>query len=250
MLTDRLLFRSTGYAILLSVASKGKASSRVADVLCHLREAIYDGRLTPGTALRELPLARELQVSQATIREALQKLERSGLVTRRENLGTFVTRLSPKDIRERLALRVILEVTAARAAAERMTEEDFKELERRLEVLGRSVESDHYYAAAHADLDFHRYVWTCSGNETLCAVLEQVTAPLFAFISVMRSHDLHRLHDVVASHTPLIEALRSRDVRVISEAFERGATASYEPFLKNGDPLVAATAYGFLEPRG
>src|SRR5579862_4393832 len=193
------------------VPGRAKTSTRVADVLCHLREAIYEGRLSPGTSLREMALAREYQVSQATVREALQRLEHAGLVTRRENVGTYVTRLSPKDIRERLALRVILEVYAARSAAERMTPGDFAELERRLEALGRSVESDQYYAAAHADLEFHRYIWQCSGNETLCHLLEQVTAPLFAFISVLRSHDLHKLHQEVASHTPLVEALRSLD---------------------------------------
>lgn len=230
------------------MAGTGKASSRVSEVVSHLREAIYEGRLSPGTPLRELPLARELQVSQATVREALQRLEHMGLVTRRENQGTTVTRLSPQDIRERLTLRAMLEVVAARAAAERMTPKDFEELERRLAVLGQSVESDSYYSAAQADLDFHRFVWQCSGNETLYGVLEHVTIPLFAFISVMRSHDLHRLHDVVASHTPLIEALRSRDPQQIATAFERGATASYEPFLRDGDPLVTAAVYGFLEP--
>jgi DNA-binding GntR family transcriptional regulator len=215
-------------------------------VLRHLREAIYEGRLSPGTPLRELTVARELQVSQATVREALQHLEHSGLVTRRENVGSFVTRLSPKDIRERLTLRVTLEVMAAQAAAEHMSEEDFTELGSRLEALGKSVDSNQYYAAAQADLDFHRYVWKCSGNETLSDLLEQVTAPLFAFISVLRSHDLHQLHDVVSSHAPLVEALRSKDAQRITEAFERGATASYEPFLQNGNPLVTATAYGFL----
>jgi DNA-binding GntR family transcriptional regulator len=90
-------------------------------------------------------LARELQVSQATVREALRRLEYEGLVTRRETLGTAVTRLSPKGIRERLTLRAMLEVMAARSAAEHMTAENFAELEGHLEALGQSVESNRYY---------------------------------------------------------------------------------------------------------
>jgi DNA-binding GntR family transcriptional regulator len=223
-----------------------KASSRVSEVVQRLRESIFEGHLTPGTPVRELTLARELQVSQATVREALQQLEHAGLVTRRRNLGTSVTRLSPKDIRERLLLRALLEVLAARAAAERMTSRDFEELERRLAVLGASVQSDRYYESAQADLEFHRYVWQCSGNETLCGLLEQVTVPLFAFISILRSHGLQKLHAVVASHVPLIEALRGKDPRRIGEAFEQGATASYEPFLQDGSPRVAAEIFGFL----
>lgn len=204
--------------------------------------------MAPGAALRELTLARELQVSQATVREALQRLEHAGLVTRRRNLGTSVTRLSPKDVRERLALRAMLEVLAARLAARRMQAADFVELERRLGVLGESVQSDRYYEAAQADLEFHRYVWQCSGNETLCGLLELVTVPLFAFISILRSHGLQKLHAVVDSHTPLIEALRAQDDERIGQAFERGATASYEGFLQDDSPRAAAELFGFLSP--
>jgi DNA-binding GntR family transcriptional regulator len=229
------------------VKASEKSTSRVTEVASVVREAIYEGHHSPGTPLRELTLARSLHVSQATVREALRRLEHEGLVTRRENLGAVVTRLTPKDIRERLSLRALLEVVAARAASERMRDEHFEELERRLDALAQTLESNRYYASAQADLEFHRYVWQCSGNDTLCVVLEQLTVPLLAFISVLRSHDLHRLHDVVASHVPLVEALRSRDPLRIAEAFERGATASYEPFVEGRNPGLAAAAYGFLE---
>lgn len=215
-----------------------------------LREAIFEGRLPPGTPLRELSLAHEFNVSQATVREALHQLEYAGLVTRRPNLGTTVTRLSPKDVRERVALRAMLEALAAETAARRMTETDFAELERRLSVLGKAVESDRYYEAAQADLNFHRYVWQCSGNDTLCVLLELVSVPLFAFISIMRSQGLQKLTAVVAGHSPLLEALRGGQAAEIRAAFEKGATASYEPFLgMGGEENSAAIAYGFLGPQ-
>jgi DNA-binding GntR family transcriptional regulator len=211
-----------------------------------LRERIFQGQLMPGTPLPELSLARELNVSQTTIRDALHQLGYSGLVTRRAHLGTTVTRLSPKDVRERLALRLLLEVSAALLAAQRMTPADFEELERRLVVLGEAVESDRYYEAAQADLDFHRYIWHCSGNETMAHVLELVTVPLFAFISIMRSHGLQKLSAVVAEHRPLIEALRGKDPAQIRTAFEKGATSSYESFLGNGDESRVAEMFGIL----
>ncbi len=225
-----------------------QADSRAAAVVRQLREAIFEGRYSPGMPLRELTLARELQVSQSTIREALQQLEHAGLVTRQRNVGSFVTRLSPKDIRERVQLRVLLEVLAARCAAGRMTPTDFTELNRRLAVLAEAIAADRYYETSQADLDFHRYIWQCSGNDTLCTLLEQVTVPLFAFVSILRSHGLQKLHSVVASHTPLIKALRSRDAGRIAAAFRRGATASYERFLDDANPLESATVFGFLDP--
>lgn len=191
-------------------------------------------------------MAREFEVSQATIRDALQRLEHSGLVTRKPNLGATVTRLSPKDVRERVDLRALLEMIAAVEAAPRMTEVDFAELERRLKVLGNAIESDRYYEAAQADLEFHRFVWQCSGNDTLCRMLDLVTVPLFAFISIMRSHGLERLKTVVQAHQPLIAALREGKRERIQAEFERGATSSYESYLDEGGERAVAEVFGFL----
>lgn len=212
-------------------ATRTAEESLPAQIRDRLRRAIFDGVYQPGTALRELRLANELGVSQATVRDALQQLERAGLVSREANIGTTVTRLSPREVRERVDLRSLLEVRAAEEAADRMQPADFAELERRLKALGTAVGSDSYYEAAQADLEFHRYVWQCSGNETLCRVLEQITVPLLAFVSVLRANGLQHLADVVAAHEPLLAALRSRDRRLISEAFTQGATSSYGEFM-------------------
>ena len=233
-------------ADLLDISTKDKAS-RASAVVTQLREEIMSGVRLPGTPLRELVLARELGVSQATVREALQRLEHTGLVTRRPNLGTTVIRLSPKDVREQVSVRVVLECMAAEAAAERMTSDDLEELERRLVALGEAVESNKYYEAAQADLEFHRHIWLCSGNDTLCRLLELVTVPLFAFAAMLRSHGLQKLTAVVAGHSPLIEALRSKDQARIREAFYKGSTASYESFLGDSGEMAIAKAFGFLE---
>jgi DNA-binding GntR family transcriptional regulator len=218
--------------------------SRTAD---RLRQAIFDGSYAPGSNLRELRIAKETGVSQATVREALQQLESAGLVTRQPNIGTTVTRLSPREVRERVELRALLEVRAGEEAAERMKEEHFRELERRLTALGEAILSDSYYEAARADFEFHRYVWECSGNEILCRILDQITLPLLAFVSVLRASGLQHLADVTAAHEPLVAALRSRDHAAIQEAFARGATSSYEEFMELTPSSRRAQAFGMME---
>ena len=230
-----------------SVAATPAPISRVDAVEMQVRQGIFEGRYFPGSPLRELSLARELTVSQATVREALQRLEHSGLVTRKPNLGSTVTRLSPNDVRERVTLRAMLEVIAAMAAAKRMGESEFAELERRLHALDQAVESDRYYEAAQADLEFHRYIWQCSGNETLCRHLELLTTPLFAFISILRSQGLERLVTVVEAHAPLIAALRTVDAATIEAAFTKGATSAYGAFVENGHKRTVASAFGLME---
>lgn len=50
------------------------------EVYARLGEAILDGRLQPGAQLRDIDLAAWLDVSRTPVREALQRLERIGLV--------------------------------------------------------------------------------------------------------------------------------------------------------------------------
>jgi DNA-binding GntR family transcriptional regulator len=209
------------------VAASSTSSSRVETVVMQLRQGVFEGRSPPGASLRELTLARELSVSQATVREALQRLEHASLVTRKPNIGATVTRLSPKDVRERIELRSMLEVNAAQAASQRMGSAEFEELERRQNTLEAAVEANRYYESAHADLEFHRYVSECSGNDTLCRHLELLVIPLFAFIAILRSQGLERLVAVVKAHQPLISALRNGDPKRIQTEFERATTSTH-----------------------
>jgi DNA-binding GntR family transcriptional regulator len=230
------------------MASSETSSSRVEAVVTQLRQGVFEGRYPPGAALRELTLARELSVSQATIREALQRLQYTGLVTRTPNVGSTVTRLSVKEVRERVELRTLLEVKAALEARTHMGPAEFEELERRLAALETAVASDSYFEAAQADLEFHRYIWQCSGNETLCRHLELVTVPLFAFISILRSQGLERLVNTVEGHRPLVEALRSGSAKQIRVEFEKGATSAYGRFLEAGEGHAVLAAFGLLNP--
>ncbi len=156
-------------------------------------------------------MARQCKVSQTSVREALGKLEQSGLVRRVANRGSFVTKLSSDEFREHIRLRLMLETLAAAEAARRMTDPDFEELDRLLDGIARAVARNDYFGGAQADLDFHRFIWKKSGDSTLYRVLDQLTAPLFAYASMRRRAGLQDLRQAVRSHTPIAEALKQRD---------------------------------------
>lgn len=62
-------------------------------LIAHLRERILDGSLPPGSRLpTEIELAKDMQVSRGTIRQALSALENEGLLDRTQRRGTFVRR--------------------------------------------------------------------------------------------------------------------------------------------------------------
>jgi GntR family transcriptional regulator len=63
-----------------------------------LQQEIVSGRWSPGDRLSSEPqMARRFQVSRATIRQALQRLEQEGLITRSKGRGTFVAELSTRS---------------------------------------------------------------------------------------------------------------------------------------------------------
>lgn len=204
------------------------------DVSDHVKDAIFAGRLKPGDPLRELHLARALSVSQATVRDALVKLERFGLVVRVPNKETIVTRHSRGEIRERIELRAVLEERAFVAAASRLTAEDYVRLAEKVDRITKAFRRRQYFEAAHLDLDFHRYVWERSGNRLLFDRLEQLTMPLFAFISVLRSTGTKMLPDAVAPHQDLLAALQSKKAARIARALREHVVGSYEGFLNSG----------------
>jgi DNA-binding GntR family transcriptional regulator len=198
-----------------------KSESLSAQVVVALRTAIFSGRLAPGQTLRELHLARELGVSQATVREALGQLERTGLVVRTPNIGTEVTRLSPEEVLERVELRMLLEERALTQAAPRMDGPAFDTLVTLLGSLTRATRQNEYFEQAQADLAFHRFIWERSGNRTLYTMLDQLSVPLFAFVSIVRGMQRENLADVVESHEGLVEALRSGERAAIRKALRQ-----------------------------
>ncbi|MBK9166123.1 MAG: GntR family transcriptional regulator [Bryobacterales bacterium] len=210
---------------------KGPLRSRVVELL---KDAIFSGRLEPGEALRELRLASELQVSQATVREALVQLEQLGLVVRQPNRSTNVTRFSAREIEERAQLRILLEAEAMEQAARKFTGADYARLGELQAALEEKVWGDDHFGRIEADLAFHRSIWEHTGNTTLVRILDNLTAPLFAFTCILRTRKLVTSRMVVNPHQRLIEAMRSGDAALMRERIREHIETSYAAFLRAG----------------
>ena len=90
-----------------------------------IKNAIFSGQLLPGTVLRELQLAKQFDVSQSVIREAFFQLVQIGLAVKIPNKGTSVTKLSDREVKERIEIRTCLEKIACNKAVKRMNDEDY-----------------------------------------------------------------------------------------------------------------------------
>ncbi|WP_341995354.1 GntR family transcriptional regulator [Microbacterium sp. LWH7-1.2] len=135
------------------------------EVYARLGEAIIDGRLAPGERLRDQELAEWLGVSRTPVREALQRLERAGLVEVSPHRYTRVSHPNQQnDTIELVAFNMGLAVRMASARA------DAEALEAALERLddviaaSRANDAEALAVASHA---FFSVVTRASGNFAL-----------------------------------------------------------------------------------
>lgn len=109
-----------------------------------LRSAILDGRLPPGTALRQQELASLFGVSRMPVREALRQLEAQSLLQVVMHKGAVVAPLIGEDAVDTYALRVILETEALRQSIPRLDADDI--------ALARSYIQQLENEARHAEI--------------------------------------------------------------------------------------------------
>jgi DNA-binding GntR family transcriptional regulator len=190
-------------------------------IASRLRDAIFAGGIAPGERLIEQKLAALFSVGQPTVREALRELEIQGFVRKRGNRGTYVTRFSAEDIRQRHEVRMALEAMAVEKAARNITAQDAAQLEAlqsQMEAMAKRFDRASFH---RLDMAFHRKIWQCANNEYLALMLERVTFSLFAFQLVERKPGDPVMRHVAEQHRQILDALLTRDPAAAEEGFRR-----------------------------
>jgi DNA-binding GntR family transcriptional regulator len=178
---------------------------------------ILDGTYPAGTQLKELYLAREFDVSQAPIREALRELEGSGLVSSERFRGTRVRGADFAEMRESYELRIMLEARSVVLAAPygpRLLE-DLGEYLRSMDTAVKTDDSESYIDSS---LRFHRRLVESSGNRTFLGVWDSLLWDIRGRIALRRLADQGKsLKPFVSMHRALLGRLRAQDVQGAAE---------------------------------
>jgi DNA-binding GntR family transcriptional regulator len=187
---------------------------RIRDVLV---ARILDGTYAAGTQLKELTLAREFNVSQTPIREALRELEGSGLVTNERFRGTRVRGADSAEMRESYELRMMLEVRSVRLAAPYSQEllADLEAYMLEMEAGVKANDAEHYIDNA---LRFHRRLVEGSGNRTFLGVWDSLLWDIRGRIALRRLTDRGRsLGTFAGAHRDLMTSLRAQNTDLAAE---------------------------------
>ncbi len=187
---------------------------RIRDVLV---SRILDGTYAAGTQLKELSLAREFNVSQTPIREALRELEASGLVTNERFRGTRVRGADSAEMRESYELRMMLEERSVRLAAP-YSQQLLEHLEEYMLEMEAGVAADDSERYIEAALRFHRRLVEGSGNRTFLNVWDSLLWDIRGRIALRKLAERGRsLGSLAGLHRELITRLRAQDTEGAAE---------------------------------
>lgn len=200
-------------------------------VIEKIKAAVRNGELKPGDRIPSHDeLCKRWGISRTTIREALNKLESMGILTKYQGRGTFInnitadkmmtatelgTFLDRSGVLQLLEARKLVETVIVGLSAQRRTEAELQALEELLEELERANgENDHVHYA-EADHEFHLYISAMSKNPFLEVMMRNISGPLaiqqMEVISLQPDDQIRILEESQGYHRKIFAAMKDKD---------------------------------------
>jgi len=188
-----------------------------------LRLRIIGGTFPPGIRISEDWVAREMGVSRGPVRESIRELENEGLLIVLAYKGTFVNEISATELRNTLIpIRLILEKQACAVALPKMTEENFQVLAGivdEMRVAAKKKNLDTLVKLVELDVQYHQYIMNLSEQYHAIQLWNSIQPRIrVGFYRLGLRHN--DFQDITAEHDKLLEALRSKNSKIVFPALE------------------------------
>jgi GntR family transcriptional regulator, rspAB operon transcriptional repressor len=195
------------------------AHSKADAVYGELKEAILSGALEPGSLIDKAGLCERLGVSRFPVSAAVSRLAYDRLVDVEPQHGSFVTRISLNDVRERLFIRSALEGEIAAEAARRMSCEDKNALAANLKQEAAAVADEDPATFYALDVAFHRMLTDRLGMARADDVLESLRVHLERMRRLTMSTS-EQLRASLNEHAAIATAIEAKDSASAREAMK------------------------------
>lgn len=148
---------------------------KVESVLCqHIRAAISDGSLPPGTKLTEELLAEVWGVNRSRVRTVLQRLAFEDLVELRRNRGAFVSHPTAKEAKDVFEARRVIERVTTGIVTRTIITPRLNQLLAEFSDRDRTWVHGNRQSAIAITSTFHRNLAALAHNESLATALERL----------------------------------------------------------------------------
>jgi DNA-binding GntR family transcriptional regulator len=182
------------------------------EIVARLRHAITSGQLRPGERLNDEVLARTLDVSRGSVREAFRQLERQGLIVARRNRGAYVARLERQDVEEVYTMRLALERLAVQRATEHAEPWQIATMQAVVERMAHPVTGDmSAQEAAELDLQFHDLLYAASKHRRLYECWTDLRPQIQIIFLTRNAANANFREQNPVVHQTLLDAIRAKD---------------------------------------
>lgn len=205
-----------------------------------IRQHIFDGTYRPGQRLKEAEVSRDLGISRAPTREAIQTLANEGLVEIAPHRGAVVATFDAVRVRELYEVREALEVMAARMAAEKADDGQLDELRKLLSDTAEVIQEDESIPYPR-DLDFHSHLFELAENSRLRILAAEVYAQI-RLARLRSGSEPGRAKEAHEEHSTILAAVQRKDPIGAENAMRnhiRRGLENMENILAKANPPVA-----------
>jgi DNA-binding GntR family transcriptional regulator len=194
-----------------------------------LRERIEAGTYQPGQRLVIDALARDLDMSQVPIREAIRRLQAEGWVIYRHNSGPEIANIGLEQWQATMEVLAVLEGYATALAAAHVRKQDLKQLRQQLATMQRAMQRFDLLAFSETNRAFHTVIYQRCPNPVLVERISETQAQLDAMRSALFPGVPQRGAEAIDEHRQLVELLEKH---ASFEAIERSAREHKLRFLE------------------
>lgn len=176
-----------------------------------IRDAIVTAELLPGSPVKDRELADALQLSRTPVRDALHRLEATGLVEMRGRRGWFVSSFGERDVRELFQLRRLLEPTGLDELAARPDPQAVATIAGFFDGYSHPLRQRQfagYFARDHA---FHSFIVGCSQNLRLQGFYDVIGHHIVRGRHYLSYGALERVDETLDEHQGIADAVRDGD---------------------------------------
>jgi DNA-binding GntR family transcriptional regulator len=185
-----------------------------------IKHAIITAQRHPHERLIGETIAADLGTSRTPVREALQKLEKEGLIFRRPALGFAVKGVTEEEVEDILGLQCVLEGYAGRLAASRITKDELQSLNDLIARQEACLANSDTETFMRLDGQFHDALHRAAKNARLYDLLQGLRDSIERYrVIVLRSRARFRLS--VKDHNEIVGRMETKHARKIEKLIAR-----------------------------
>lgn len=177
-----------------------------------LRKKMINFDFSPGQRINEVDLSKELSVSRAPIREALNRLIGEGLVYFEPGKGFYCRKLKKREIAELYEIRLDLETSAVRSISTATDKAAIKELLIECKEIKEKYSSLDKEDMIDIDEKFHKSLLVLAGNEERLKIIKNINEKI-RFVRRINLESPERQSKFINEHLEIVEAIYQGDVK-------------------------------------